>query len=351
MNLISKKKKVYPLQNELRKYLIKYGREKKVPLSYHDLKNYDECIPLLDSEGKDTLWIQVLYRPGIMQEIHEGLKKIYSILKAGGDLSVMKHLRIDRVDLCLYANTAPFRIRVVNMLNENFDYFYVKLADASRVYGLELEHLLSPNKVDYLVHQDTLIEEHIIGIPADVFLKKNLNGRHFEETRIAKEFVKFNERCFVRLLGDMHAGNFVIAITQDFEEVHYRMRSIDFDQQSYEKRKSVYLPQYFKQNKMLVELVQRNLTLESIHQYQSEERALIMHRIRNSRYQIKDLLDEMMKENLSPPEHIENLAQELAKHYNHPDFIKCKSMGALVRTSLRVLIKKTAHQNLTQNSK
>ena len=36
----------------------------------------------------------------------------------------------------------------------------------------------------------------------------------------------------VRLLGDMHAGNWVVDITPDFEKLHFRMRAIDFDQQT-----------------------------------------------------------------------------------------------------------------------
>jgi hypothetical protein len=42
----------------------------------------------------------------------------------------------------------------------------VKKADASRVYGLELEHLLSPNRLNFLTHGNTLIEEHIAASPA-----------------------------------------------------------------------------------------------------------------------------------------------------------------------------------------
>jgi hypothetical protein len=42
-------------------------------------------------------------------------------------------------------------VRIVNRLNENFDYFYVKRVDANRVYGLELEHILSPNRMNYFV--------------------------------------------------------------------------------------------------------------------------------------------------------------------------------------------------------
>jgi hypothetical protein len=38
----------------------------------------------------------------------------------------------------------------VNKINDNFDYFYIKNADASRIYGLELEHILSPNKINLI---------------------------------------------------------------------------------------------------------------------------------------------------------------------------------------------------------
>ena len=189
-------------------------------------------------------------------------------------------------------------------------------------------------------NDETLIEEHIIGIPADQFLTKHKTAHQdFEETRLAKEFVKFNERCFVRLLGDMHSSNFVIDVTPDFETTHYRMRSIDFDQQSFEKRKTVYLPQFFKQNLPFVDLVQKHLTLESIQQYQREERSMIFNRIRNARYQIKDIIDVMAKDKIAPVENIEQLRLELAKHYQNDDFLRCKSMGQIVRISLKILIK------------
>ena len=94
---------------------------------------------------------------------------------------------------------------------------------ANRNYGLELEHILSPNRINYLIHGNTLIEEHIVGIPADKFISQNMPQNRFNEVRLAKEFVKFKERCFVRLLGDMHSGNFVIDITPDFEKMQYRM--------------------------------------------------------------------------------------------------------------------------------
>ena len=38
----------------------------------------------------------------------------------------------------------------------------------------------------------------------------------------------------MRLLGDMRSYNYVIVPVHDFDHVVYKIRSIDFDQQSYE---------------------------------------------------------------------------------------------------------------------
>ena len=340
MALISKKKKIYPINLGLRKYLVKYSREVDIPIHYHELLRYSNSIALYDSKEQDTLWETVFYDESDREEIHLNVKKIYALLKAGGDMSVMEHLYVDRIDLCIYGNTQPFRVRIVNRINDNFDYFYIKNADASRVYGLELEHLLSPNRISYLVHQNTLIEEHIAGIPGDKFMRLHMADPHLNPIRLAKEFVKFNERCFVRLLGDMHSANFVIDVTPDFEETHYRIRAIDFDQQSYEGKKSVYLPQYFKENNVLIQLGMKYITPESMRQYQKEERALIAHRLKSSQRGIDDILRAMEHDKISLPENIDSLKKELAKHYGNPTFLECTNMGQVLRKSLDFLFPK-----------
>jgi len=259
-------------------------------------------------------------------------------MKYGGELNVIDHLFIDRVDLCSYGNTQPFRIRIVNRVNDNFDYFYVKKADASRVYGLELEDVLSPNRVNYVVHKQTLIEEHIVGIPGDLFVKSYLKNPNINKTRIAKEFVKFNERCLVRLLGDMHSSNFVINITPDFDEINYRIRAIDFDQQSYEGKRSIYMPQYFKQNNPIIQLGVGAMTLETVHQYQQEERNMIAYRYKASQRKVKDVLQAMKNDELAPQKNITSLAEELAIYYKKENFRNCKSMGEIVEMSLDNLL-------------
>lgn len=340
MALISKKKIIYPISDDLRIFLQKYGREVDFPIHYTDLLRYSGSIPLYDYKGNDTLWETVFYAQSDREEIHYNVKKIYSLLKAEGDMSVMKHLYVDRIDLCVYGNTQPFRVRIVNRINDNFDYFYVKNADASRVYGLELEHLLSPNRISYLVHQNTLIEEHIAGIPGEQFMRQQINDPMLNPIRLAKEFVKFNERCFVRLLGDMHSSNFVVDVTPDFEETHYRIRAIDFDQQSYEGKKSIYLPQYFKQNNALIQMGIKHITPESMAQYQKEERALIATRLKTSTIEIEDLLKTMENDTISTKENIESLKKDLAKHYKNEKYLKCTNMGQILRESLDQVVKR-----------
>lgn len=335
--IITHKKQIYRIGEPLREYLVQYSRELTLPIQYADLLRYTDAITLFDNKGNDTLWETVLYPNTEVDDILLALKTIYAQLKADGDMSVMGHLTIDRVDLCSYGNTKPFRIRVRNKVNDLFDYFYIKNADASRVYGLELEHILSPNRISYLTCNGTLIEEHIAGIPGDAFFKNQMLDANLNPTRLCKEFVKFNERCFVRLLGDMHSSNFVVDITPDFDEIYYRIRAIDFDQQSYEGRKSVYMPQYYKQNLPIIELGMQYMTPESVRQYEIEERSLIAGRLRVEKVRINDLMRCMRQDLISPTHNVDQLRHALSRHYRNTDFLHCQTMGDLVWKSLELV--------------
>lgn len=338
MKMIEEKKQAFPVNAALRGFLQEFDRLTQASVEYADLLRYSSAVALYDKRGEDTLWSTVGYDAMTRREIHSGLLQIYANLRSEGDRSVMEHLVVDRIDLCMYGNSKPFRVRIINTLNENFDYFYVKNADASRVYGLELEHILSPNRIGFFISGNTLIEDHIYGIPGDIFLKRWFN-ENLNEVRLAKEFVKFNERSFIRLLGDMHSSNFVVDITMDIEENMYRIRSIDFDQQSYEPRKLVYLPQYYKENNPIIALGMKHLTWESVRQYQREERAIMHKRARSSQFRLKKLLAIMEQDTIAPSENVRHLAGELAEHYSESEFLRQTSMGGLVRTSLAMLDK------------
>jgi hypothetical protein len=336
----SRKKPIFPVEEKLRAYLKNHGREVKLPVSYRDLIHFISSVPLKDKAGKNTLWETVVYDMKHWDFIREGLVKIYAILKTEGDLTFTKHLDVSRIDFCRFANSNPFRIRIVNKFNDNYDHYYIKLADASRIYGLELEHLLSPNRITYLTHNNSLVEEHIAGIPGDVFIENYMKNNNTNEIRLAKEFVKFNERCFVRLLGDMRAYNFVVDITPDIEDFQYRIRAIDFDQQSYEGKKNLYLPQFFKENIAFVELCMQHLNKDSIQQYQTEERTMMAFRVASSRFRLMELLNIMAKDKIGNPEKFNQLKNELSIYFNAPVFNKCKSMGQLVKRQLKQTLQK-----------
>ncbi len=338
----SRKKPIFPVNEKLRNYLKEYGREVKLPAGYNDLSRFTYAVPLKDKNGKDTLWETVTYDMREWDFLRESLVRMYAILKTEGDLSYINHLDVARIDFCSFGNSQPFRIRIVNKINDNHDHYYVKLADASRIYGLELEHLLSPNRITYFTHINTLIEEHIPGIPGDVFAENYLHDVNTNVIRIAKEFVKFNERCFVRLLGDMRSYNFVLNITPDIDDnFQYRIRAIDFDQQSYEGRKNMYLPQFFKENRPFVEAVVKSLDKESIAQYQAEERTMIAFRLSSSKYRVKELLDIMHDDTISKPEKMMQLRDELSAHFKQNHFFKCSTMGQIVKEQLKQTLRKS----------
>ena len=331
----TQRKPSFPIGGELRSYLRRYRRERELPVSYERLRAFHEVIPLTDEQGHPTLWDTVIYEANEMPALNEALKEVYAWLKVDGDLSVVSHLYVDRVDFCTFGNSTPFRIRIVNAYNDNQDYFYIKKADASRIYGLELEHLLSPNRLNFLTHENTLVEEHVAGVPGDIFIERWLGRRtELKPIRVAKELVKFNERCFVRLLGDMRSYNFVFVVTPDFEEAQLRIRAMDFDQQSYHGRKNFYLPQFFKENAPLVRFCTRHLRVETARQYQREEQTLLLQRASLASERLSLLLHAMARDPIAPIENVHQLREGLADHYQRKDYLRCESMGALIRENL-----------------
>ena len=144
----------------------------------------------------------------------------------------------------------------------------------------------------------------------------------------------------MRLLGDMRSYNYVVDITPDFEEVQYRIRAIDFDQQSYEGRKTLYMPQFFKENKAFVELCEKHLNEETVKQYQKEERSLIAKRFKSSTFRLNDMFEAMIMEEVSPPEKIKQLSEQLSEHYNEEGFLNLFHMGDVLKKNLLVVLKK-----------
>lgn len=336
--MITRRKIRYPVSPPLRQYLYRFDRQREIPQVYSELLRFSGAIPYEDPGGKETLWLTVMYPPEVFEELRPRLTAIYSELKLGQRATEHEHLQVDRIDFGDFGNSRPFRIRITNLFNDNSDYYYVKHADASRIYGLELEHILSPNRINYLVNGDTLIEEHIAGVPGDVFLRDYIKQPGINKVRIAKEFTKFNERCFIRLLGDMRSVNYVIEVTPDFEEVQYRVRTIDFDQQSYEGRGVTYLAFRYRSNREITKLAINVLNRKSIDQYVAEEHAQMARRAKVERSRLKALLGIMQREELAPREHVVTLAKQLDRMHGSAEYQGCDTMGQLTARHISKLL-------------
>ncbi|WP_432221181.1 hypothetical protein ACRASX_10490 [Flavobacterium sp. TMP13] len=346
-NLMFYKKPSYPIIGPLVEYLERYERMSKVPVFYDDLLRFAGAINVYDKNDKDTLWIRVYYSEFDRNEIDLNLKKIYSLLHSDGNSEILQYLNVDAIDYCTFGNSKPFRIKVRNILNDNYVHFYIKKADASRIYGLEFEEILSPDKINFLVYKDTLIEEHIIGIPGDVFMETLLpKCTEMEKSQIAKEFVKFNERCMIRLLGDMRAYNYVIVPIHDFDQVVYKIRPIDFDQQCYEGNFKVYRPQFFKENGPMIKLIKEKLEERSIFQYKDEERAILAKRIHSAESRIRKLLHIMRHDTVSSDENLGQLKMELYRYTNDMNFKNAQSMGHVMGAAFAFIARNFKNTNV-----
>ncbi|NOY48543.1 MAG: hypothetical protein GXO84_10205 [Chlorobi bacterium] len=346
---ISKRKPSYPISKKLHAYLSEYKRNIRIPVFYEDMLRFQGSVEVYDKNDNDTLWIRVYYNDFEREEIELSLKKVYTNLHSDGNEKTIPFLNIDAIDYCTFGNSKPFRIKVRNIINDNYTYFYVKKADASRIYGLELEHMLSPYNLNFLVYKDTLIEEHIAGIPGDEFIKSMLSKcSHSEKGQIAKEFVKFNERCMIRLLGDMRSYNYVIVPTHDFDQVVYKIRAIDFDQQSYEGKFNIYRPQFFKENVKMVELVSEKFQKQSIDQYKLEERSIMAKRLISFHDRIENLLDCMVSDTISKKENIEALKLTIYDYTLDVKFKRSKNMGEILRNALDFV--KRNYENVNTNN-
>ncbi|MGB1318717.1 MAG: hypothetical protein ACPG5W_10940, partial [Flavobacteriales bacterium] len=103
---------------------------------------------------------------------------------------------------------------------------------------------------------------------------------------------------------------------------------------------NLYLPQYFKENFPLVELGMELINDETVKQYQAEERSLIARRLIATRYRIKDLIDCMEEDEISTPEKVIQLREDLAKHHSNDDFLELENMGEILKLQLKSTLAK-----------
>src|SRR5205085_5689401 len=111
-----------------------------------------------------------------------------------------------------------------------------------------------------------------------------------ERKLLATEFVRFNERCFSRLLGDMRSYNFVVLTNESDTSGPFRIKAIDFDQQCYEGKANLYLPQFYKENYPYVQMALHLLGNAAIEQIREDEKKQLAEMAAKHPQQLQDLL-------------------------------------------------------------
>jgi len=324
-------KEVYPVSKPLQQYLQQYKKDIALPLAYKELLHYEYSNAIKDDKGKHTHWESVLYSEALLATLKVKLQRLYGLLKNEPGI------QIDSIDFCEFANSMPFRINFTHTKNNRKDRFYVKSADASRIYGLELEQLLTNNHINFLYHQNTLVEEHIEGIPGDDFLNTVESLTEKEKKALSAAFIAFNESCFARLLGDMRSYNFVVLKNSDASNP-FTIKAIDFDQQCYEGKLNLYLPQFYKENYRYVQLATEILKESEIDTIRIAERKAMAGHFATNSLPIAALLKVMQQEELSEQYKVVSLRKELNQFHHSSGFSHCQTMGDLVKEQLEQVL-------------
>jgi hypothetical protein len=145
----------------------------------------------------------------------------------------------------------------------------------------------------------------------------------------------------------MRSYNYVIIPTHDFDKIIYKIRAIDFDQQSFEGNLKVYNLQFLKENFKIVEMVNRKLDNNSINQYKLEERSFMAKRMISSPRRASRLIECMKNDSISFENNIQLLKKQLIKYVGDVKFKECQNMGDILETIL-VFVKRNYQDVLTK---
>lgn len=85
---------------------------------------------------------------------------------------------------------------------------------------------------------------------------------------------------------------------------------------------------------------------ETVTQYQLEERSLIANRVKTTPIRFRTLFQVMIRDDISTPEKVKQLKEELAYHHKNDAFQKCQTMGQIVLTNLQLLLDKDFKQSM-----
>jgi hypothetical protein len=85
----------------------------------------------------------------------------------------------------------------------------------------------------------------------------------------------------------------------------------------------------------------KHLRPETAKQYKREEETLMLQRAQLASERLGLLLHDMARDPIAPIEKIRELREGLAEHYGRKDYLRCESMGALIRENLESIRRET----------
>jgi hypothetical protein len=323
-------KESYPVHPAFADYLQQYHRDVALPLSYQDLLHYRYTDALKDDTGKHTHWERVVYDDSFQMELEQKMITCWELLHPFSNQQ--QAIAINAIDFCEYANSMPFRI-TVELADGTLHFFYIKLADASRVLGMELEHLLTDNKITFLYHRQTLIETHIEGMPGDECIQQFSNANDSNQKTLAQAFIEFNENCFMRLLGDMRSYNFVVNTLPHSSHI----RAIDFDQQCYEGRLKFYFPRFYKENVQLVNWCDQYFTEDAQLHIKKAARLNFVKTYTDNASRVNDLLQALLHAEISEPYKVLQLKNDLEIAFGKNAYRACTTMASVLQLHFNLL--------------
>jgi len=312
---------------DLFKYLTQHHKASSLP-SYHDMR---ECVDYEREVDEEDPGLEELFVvPESRDEFHQAVRQVASHLW-GGEAhppELFQNLSVVSVHEYTYADHKPLRIEVM-LPGAVTHTFYAKPFNERRLYGLELEHLLSPYKYDYSVSGEAIFEDHIMGTDAKDFMEA-YRGYPYRNPDFAEEMLRLDFRTRAFLLGDMHDQNYIISQVESGDERAFVARPIDFDKLFLIRDLEGAGVISTKDRESVTELLGKG-RCESVIGF---ERERMKRRFYENKARIRDLFN-LIGQSQDCSSSLPDLSMSLAQHYGSQDLYDADSMGELFRGHLR----------------
>jgi len=209
-------------------YLGKHCRFTTLP-SYDGLREGLEVDEAACEGVESQFVIPMKFSKSLKEKKLGEVKKIASHLWGGNEDVRRVFHKIDGVAFhdFYYGRTCPLRVKVF-FSNDFEKTFYAKILDEKRLFGIELENMLSPYKYEYSASGGGIYEDEVPGIE-----QSRINSDTKRDNAYLEELAKLDYRAFVMLLGDLNPNEnpHNCLVTKEFsgDSYTYNVRPIDFD--------------------------------------------------------------------------------------------------------------------------